>query len=77
MATYCFSDLHAQYDLWLQIKDFLKPEDTVYCLGDCVDRGPVGLDILNEVLETPNITLLCGNHEDFIDKLENGYDEEK
>ena len=69
MATYAFSDLHAQYDLWQQIKDFIKPEDTVYCLGDCIDRGDVGLEILNEVIETPNIILLRGNHEDFIDSI--------
>ena len=69
MSVYAFSDLHSQYDLWQQIKDFIKPEDTVYCLGDCVDRGPVGLKVLNEVMETPNIILLKGNHEDFIDSI--------
>ena len=66
MSTYVFSDLHSQYDLWLQIKEYIKPEDTVYCLGDCMDRGDAGLKILFEVLNTPNIILLCGNHEDFI-----------
>ena len=66
MATYCFSDLHAQYDLWEQIKEYLKPEDKAFCLGDCVDRGPAGLEILYEVINHPNITLLRGNHEDFI-----------
>lgn len=69
MATFAFSDLHAQYDLWLQIKDYLKPGDTAYCLGDCVDRGNVGLDILNEVMDAPNIILLRGNHEDFINSI--------
>lgn len=66
MSVYAFSDLHSQYDLWEQIKEYIKPEDIVFCLGDCVDRGKVGLDILIEVLNTPNITLLRGNHEDFI-----------
>lgn len=69
MSVYAFSDLHAQYNLWEQIKNFIQPEDTVYCLGDCVDRGDVGLEILNEVMETPNIILLRGNHEDFIDSI--------
>ena len=69
MSTFAFSDLHAQYNLWKQIKDYIKPEDTVYCLGDCVDRGDVGLEILNEVMETPNIILLRGNHEDFINSI--------
>lgn len=66
MSTYVFSDLHAQYNLWQQIKDYIKPDDIIFCLGDCVDRGPAGLEILYEVMETPNITLLRGNHEDFI-----------
>lgn len=66
MSTYVFSDLHAQYNLWKQIKNFIKPEDIVFCLGDCVDRGPDNLNILYEVMNTPNITLLRGNHEDFI-----------
>ncbi len=69
MSVYAFSDLHSQYDLWQQIKDFIKPEDIIYCLGDCVDRGSAGLKILNEVIETPNIILLKGNHEDFINSI--------
>jgi len=69
MSTYVFSDLHAQYNLWQQIKNFIKPDDLVFCLGDCVDRGPAGLEILYEVMEMPNIILLRGNHEDFITKI--------
>lgn len=69
MSIFAFSDLHAQYNLWEQIKNYIKPEDIAYCLGDCVDRGPVGLEILNEIIEMPNITLLRGNHEDFIDSI--------
>ena len=69
MSVYAFSDLHAQYDLWDQIKNYIKPNDIVYCLGDCVDRGSIGLNILNEVIKTPNIILLKGNHEDFIDSI--------
>ena len=41
----------------------------MFCLGDCVDRGSVGLEILYEVLAAPNITLLKGNHEDFIEQI--------
>ena len=66
MAVYAFSDLHGQYDLWKQIKEFIKPEDTVYCLGDCADRGPDGWKIIKEVMDTPNIIYIRGNHEQFI-----------
>ena len=70
MAIYCFSDLHGRYELWEQIKNYIKPEDIVYCLGDCIDRGYRGYEILKEVLEHPQITFLLGNHEDFL--MQNG-----
>lgn len=66
MSVYAFSDLHGQYKLWQQIKDFISISDTVYCLGDCADRGPQGWQIIKEVLDTPNITYIRGNHEQFI-----------
>lgn len=66
MSTYVFSDLHGQYNLWKQIKNYIKSDDLVFCLGDCIDRGPDGLKILYEIFEMPNIILLRGNHEDFI-----------
>lgn len=66
MSTYAFSDLHGQYKLWEQIKNFITPEDTVYCLGDCGDRGPHGWQIIKEVLATPNIIYVRGNHDQFI-----------
>lgn len=65
--TYAFSDLHGQYGLWEQIRNFLQPDDKVYCLGDCIDRGPAGYAILKEVLADKRITLLKGNHEQFME----------
>ena len=66
MRTLVFSDLHGQYGLWKQIERFIQPDDKVYCLGDCADRGPDGWKIIKEVLNTPNITYIRGNHEQFI-----------
>ena len=34
MGTYACSDLHGMYDLYAQIKNFIKPEDTVILPGD-------------------------------------------
>lgn len=66
-----FSDLHGQYKLWEKIKSFIEPDDVVYCLGDCADRGPDGWKIIKEVLDTPNITYIRGNHEQFL--IDNDY----
>ena len=37
--VFAVADLHGMIELYQQIKDFLKPEDKVYCLGDMGDRG--------------------------------------
>lgn len=38
--TFACADLHGQYNLYKQIKNFLKEDDKVYFLGDATDRGP-------------------------------------
>lgn len=62
--TYAVSDLHGRYDLWEQVKNFLQPEDTLYVIGDCADRGPDGFEIIKEVYEDPRCVYIKGNHED-------------
>ena len=41
----------------------LQPEDTLYILGDVVDRHPHGLRILQRIMDIPNAKMLLGNHE--------------
>ena len=38
MANYVCSDLHGYLELYKKIKNFIKPEDTVFFLGDAGDR---------------------------------------
>ena len=66
MARYATSDWHAQTKLGIQILNYLQPDDTLYFLGDSVDRGPGGLTLLNLLLNDPRVIYLRGNHEDFI-----------
>ena len=66
MSVFVFSDLHGNYSLWEQIRDFMQPIDRAYCLGDCADRGPDGLRIMEEVYNDPRITYIRGNHEDMM-----------
>ena len=66
MSTYACADLHGCWNLWEQIKKFCKEDDTIYILGDCIDRGPDGFGILQDVLNDPRVIMLCGNHEDMM-----------
>ena len=71
MATYVFSDLHGQYDLWRQIKEFCKSDDKLYFLGDAADRGEQGVRIIQELIGDSRVTYLKGNHEYFIEQFFN------
>ena len=66
MATYAISDLHGRMDLFRQVKEFLQPEDVVYVLGDCGDRGPAGWELIKTIYEDPQFIYLMGNHEDML-----------
>lgn len=68
MSVYACADLHGRGDLWDKIKNFLKPEDTLYFLGDAADRGPDGWRIIKEMLADPRIVYIKGNHEDLLVK---------
>lgn len=62
---YVMSDIHGQsrrFDSILsQIN--LQPEDTLYILGDVIDRNPDGIRILRRIMAMPNVKMLLGNHE--------------
>lgn len=64
--VFAVSDLHGMYPLWEQIRDFLQPDDKLYVLGDCGDRGREGWKIITEVLKDSRITYIRGNHEQML-----------
>ena len=63
--TYTVSDIHGYYDKYRKLlkKINFGPEDTLYVLGDVIDRGPAGFRILLDMASQPNIVNLLGNHE--------------
>jgi len=65
MATYVISDIHGQYDMFLELLDKirLKETDTLYILGDVLDRGPHPIKTLRRLMEMPNVICIVGNHE--------------
>lgn len=65
MSTYVISDIHGQYKAYkkmLREIDF-KPEDTLYVLGDAIDRGPNGIKVLMDLMKRKNVEFFVGNHE--------------
>ena len=65
MATYVISDIHGQYDKLMELLDKinLKETDTLYILGDVLDRGPHPIKTLRKLMEMDNVICIVGNHE--------------
>lgn len=62
---YCISDLHGdyiRYTTMLKMIDFSE-DDTLYILGDILDRGNEGMKILLDMMLRPNVYPILGNHE--------------
>lgn len=65
IATYVVSDIHGEYELFIRLLEeiHLKETDTLYVLGDILDRGPHPIQIILKLMEMPNVVCLTGNHE--------------
>ena len=59
------SDIHGEYDKFIEILEKIdfKDSDTLYILGDILDRGPNPIKTMLKVMEMPNVFTLLGNHE--------------
>lgn len=62
---YVLSDIHGNLRRFESIMSQinLQPDDTLYILGDIVDRNPDGIKILRKIMKMPNVKMLLGNHE--------------
>lgn len=65
MAHYVMSDIHGEGSRFYAMLDRIgfSAADTLYILGDVIDRGTDGVALLRHILAAPNMTLLLGNHE--------------
>lgn len=63
--TYVMSDIHGNMRRFQSIlrQIDLQPQDSLYILGDVIDRHPQGIKILRQIMEMPNAKMLLGNHE--------------
>ena len=62
---YVISDVHGDKEKFFKLlkKINFKKRDTLYIIGDLIDRGEDGIELLKYVMEQKNIVLLKGNHE--------------
>ena len=63
--NYVTSDIHGEYDKFIEILEQIRLQDmdTLYVLGDVVDRGPHPIKTLLKLMEMPNAICIVGNHE--------------
>ena len=66
--TYATADWHG-CEVARKVWDFLQHDDKLYFLGDAADRGPIGAELIENLLTDDRVTYLKGNHEDFFAKL--------
>jgi len=68
-VIYAVSDLHGcpveEFEALLERAGFGEA-DRLYVLGDVIDRGPWGLELLCRIMDRPNIHFLLGNHESIL-----------
>ena len=62
---YCLSDIHGEFDRYQAMLEeiHLTDDDTLYVIGDVIDRAPGGVDILEDIMSRKNVVMLMGNHE--------------
>ena len=65
MAHYVVSDIHGEADRFYAMLEKIRfsADDTLYILGDVIDRGPDGIPLLREIMASTNMVMLLGNHE--------------
>ena len=63
--TYVLSDIHGNLRRFESIMKQidLRSDDTLYILGDVVDRYPDGIKTLRQIMKMSNAKMLIGNHE--------------
>lgn len=75
---YVCSDIHGRWDKYERIfkETDITEDDTLYVLGDVIDRGPHGMKILLDLMKRKSVKFFLGNHEMFLCLLTSRADEE-
>jgi serine/threonine protein phosphatase 1 len=77
MSTYCIADIHGCYGEFISLLELIGFDDsldTLYVLGDAIDRGENSVDCLKFIMNEKNMRFLIGNHEqmmfDYFDRID-------
>lgn len=62
---YVISDIHGYYEKYVELLNKIKfsDRDTLYILGDIVDRGPEPMEVFRDIIGRENVVFIAGNHE--------------
>ena len=77
MSIYAISDIHGCFDEFMELLgkiQFNPAHDTLYILGDAIDRGERPIDCIKFIMSTDNIHFLLGNHEQMMLDYYSGVD---
>lgn len=63
--TYCVSDIHGEYDLFLKLLDKIgfSDGDRLIICGDIIEKGRDSIKLAKYVFGMPNVKCIAGNHE--------------
>ena len=66
--TYVLSDIHGHLRRFRSVLGQIRPEpgDTLFVLGDVIDRHPDGIRILTALMASPYVKMIPGNHEEMM-----------
>lgn len=62
---YAMSDIHGKYDKYIMMLERINfcKDDTLFILGDIVDRGEEPIKVIKDMMERPNVYPIMGNHD--------------
>jgi serine/threonine protein phosphatase 1 len=62
---YAMSDIHGMYDKYVEMLKCINftDSDTLYILGDVIDRGEKPIEVLQDMRSRVNVIPIIGNHE--------------
>lgn len=63
--NYVISDIHGCAEDFFALLSKIKfsPDDTLYVLGDAMDRGPEPIKVIQDLMQRENVFYVLGNHD--------------